>query len=70
MGPKLDSFLRNGCFSLFCSRHTAYIVRDNAKTFTSVGLSFKDVILKGCFFFSFVHVVLIISLDIIRIHLH
>ena len=26
-------------------RRTAYIVRDNAKTFTSVALSFKDVIL-------------------------
>ena len=40
---KLDSFLRKGWF--FCSRHTAYIVRDNAKAFTSVGLSFKDIIL-------------------------
>ena len=30
---------------LFCSRRTAYIVRDNAKTFTSVGLSLKDLIL-------------------------
>ena len=30
---------------LFCSRRTAYIVRDNAKKFISVGLSYKDVIL-------------------------
>ena len=30
---------------LFCSRRAAYIVKDNAKTFTSVGLSYKDVIL-------------------------
>ena len=29
---------------LFCSRQTAYIVRDNAKTFTSLCLSWKDVI--------------------------
>ena len=29
---------------LFCSRRPTYIVRDNAKTFTSVGLSYKDVI--------------------------
>ena len=31
---KVDSFLRKGCF-LF-SPHTAYNVRDNAKTFASV----------------------------------
>ena len=30
---------------LFCSHRTAYIVRDNAKKFTSVGLSYKDAIL-------------------------
>ena len=30
---------------LFCSCRTAYIVRDNAKTFISVGLSYKDVII-------------------------
>ena len=45
MGSKLDSFFRKGVFLvLFCSR-TAYIVRDNAKKFTSVGLSYKGVIL-------------------------
>ena len=30
---------------LFCSRHTAYIVRGNAKKITSVGLSYKGIIL-------------------------
>ena len=45
MGSKLDSFLRKACFVfLFCSRRTAYNVRDNAKTFTLVGLYFKYVI--------------------------
>ena len=28
-----------------CSRRTAYIVRDNAKKFTSVGISYKGLIL-------------------------
>ena len=38
MGSKLDSFFRKKVFiSLFCSRRTAYIVRENAKTFTSAG---------------------------------
>ena len=46
MGSKLDSFLRKKVFLvLFCSRRAAYIVRDNAKKFTSVGLSYKGVIL-------------------------
>ena len=41
----LDNFLRKKAFLfLICSRHTAYLVRDNAKTFTSVGLSCKDII--------------------------
>ena len=30
---------------LFCSRRTGYIVIDNAETFTSVGLSYEDVVL-------------------------
>ena len=30
---------------LFCSRRTAYIVRDNAKKFTSVGISYMGLIL-------------------------
>ena len=46
MGSKLDSFLRKRVFLvLLSSRRTAYIVRDNAKIFTSVGLSYKDVML-------------------------
>ena len=42
----------------FCSRRTTYIVRDNAKKFTSVGLSYKDVILFSKIFYAFdeVHV--------------
>ena len=36
---------------LFCSRRTSYIVRDIAKTFTSVGLSYKDVILFSKIFY-------------------
>ena len=40
---------------LFCScrRPTAYMVRDNEKTFTSVGLSYKDVILFSKIFYVF-----------------
>ena len=38
---------------MFCSRRTAYIVRDNAKKFTSVGLSYKDVILFSKIFYKF-----------------
>ena len=34
-----------GVYCSVCSRRTAYIVRDNAKKFTSVGLSYKGVIL-------------------------
>ena len=45
MGSKFDSFLREKCFLFFCSRRTAYNVRDNEKKFTSVGLSYKYVIL-------------------------
>ena len=44
-GLNLIVFSEKVILVLFCSRHSAYIVRDNAKTFTSVGLSFKDVIL-------------------------
>ena len=35
------------------SRRTAYIVRDIAKKFTSVGLSYKDVILFSNIFYAF-----------------
>ena len=38
---------------LFCSRRTAYIVRDNAKKFTSIGLSYKGVILFPKIFYVF-----------------
>ena len=42
---------------LFSVRRTAYIVRDNAKTFTSVGLSYKDVIFsKNIYVFDVVYV--------------
>ena len=37
----------------FCSRRTAYIVRGNAKIFTSVGLSYKDVIFFSKIFYVF-----------------
>ena len=39
-------FLKKVFIVLFCSRDTAYIVRDNANTFTSVGLSCKDILFK------------------------
>ena len=44
--------------AVFCSSRTDYIVRDNAKKFTSVGLSYKDVILlsKICYLFDVVYV--------------
>ena len=38
---------------LFCSRRTAYVVRDNANKFTSVGISYKDVILFSKIFYVF-----------------
>ena len=38
---------------LFCSRRTDYIVRNNAKKFTSVGLSYKGVILFSKIFLMF-----------------
>ena len=38
---------------LFCSRRTAYIVRDNAKKITSVGLAYKDVTLFSKIFYVF-----------------
>ena len=38
---------------LFCSLRAAYIVRDNAKKFTSVGLSYKGVILFSKIFYVF-----------------
>ena len=43
---------------LFSACRTAYNVRDNAKQFTSVGVSYKDVILFSKIFYVFnvVHV--------------
>ena len=38
---------------LFCSRRTAYIVRDNWEKFTPVGLSYKGVILFSKIFYVF-----------------
>ena len=38
---------------LFCSHRTAYIVRDNVKKFTSVGLFYMDVILFSKIFYVF-----------------
>ena len=38
---------------LFCSRRTVYIVRDNEKKFTSVGLSYKGVMLLPKIFYVF-----------------
>ena len=38
---------------LFCSRRTAYIVTNNAKKFTSVGLSYNGVILYSKIFYVF-----------------
>ena len=38
---------------LFCSCGTAYNARDNAKKFTSVDLSYKDVILVSKIFYVF-----------------
>ena len=55
MGSKLDSFLRKRCF-LFCFVHVVlltYVVRHNAKKFTSVGLSYKGVILFSKIFYVF-----------------
>ena len=54
MGSNLDSFLRKRCF-LFCFVHVVLliIVRDNAKKFTSVGLSYKDIILFLKIFYVF-----------------
>ena len=46
MGPKLDSFLRKGCF-LFCFVQVVLLISLDImrKKITSVGLSYKDVIL-------------------------
>ena len=53
MGSERDSFLREKFFVLFCSRRTAYNVRDNAKKFLSVGLSYKYAKLFSKIFYMF-----------------
>ena len=46
MGSKLDSFLRKKMFPVLFTSYCLYsIIRDNATKFTSVGLSYKDIIL-------------------------
>ena len=52
-GVKLIVFSEKGVSCSVFSRRTAYIVRDNAKTFTSVGSSYKDVILFSKIFYVF-----------------
>ena len=54
MGSKLDSFLRKGCF-LFCFVHVVLLISLEImrKNFTSVGLSYKDVILFSEIFYVF-----------------
>ena len=46
-------FSVKGVSSCILLRRTAYIVRDNAKQFTSVGLSYKDIILFSKIFYVF-----------------
>ena len=52
-GLNLIVFSEKVFLVLFCSRRAAYIVRDNAKKFTSLGLSYKDVILFSKIFYVF-----------------
>ena len=54
-GLNLIVFSEKGvsCSVLFTSRRTAYIVRDNAKKFTSVGLSYMGLILFTKIFYVF-----------------
>ena len=54
IGSKLDSFLRKKVFLfLLFSRRTVYIVRDIAKTFTSVGIFWMGLILFSKIFYVF-----------------
>ena len=54
MGSKLDSFLRKRCF-LFCFVHFVLLISLDIglmrKKFTSVGLSYKDMILFSKIFY-------------------
>ena len=51
MGSKLDSFSEKGVSCSVLSRRSGCIVRDNAKKLTSVGLSYKDVLLFSKIFY-------------------
>ena len=53
MGSKLGSSEKKVFLVLLCSRRTAYIVRDSVEKFTSVGLSYKGVILFSKIFYVF-----------------
>ena len=54
MGSKLDSFLRKGCF-LLCFVHVVLLksLEIMRKKFTSVGLSYENVILFSKIFYVF-----------------
>ena len=54
MGSKLYNFLRNGCF-LFCFVHVVLLISLEImrKKFTSIGLSYKGVILFSKIFYMF-----------------
>ena len=52
-GLNLIVFSEKGVSCSFCSRRTSYIVRDNAKKFTSVGLPYKSVILFFLIYYVF-----------------
>ena len=52
-GLNLIVFQKKVFLVLFCTHSIAYIVRDNAKKFTSVGLSYKGVILFSKIFYMF-----------------
>ena len=53
MGSKLVVFSENLFIVLFCSHLTVYIIRDNGKNITSVGTSYKDVMLFSKIFYVF-----------------
>ena len=45
LGLNLIIFSKKGVHFFFCSRLSAYTIRDNEKKFTSIILSYKDLIL-------------------------
>ena len=52
-GLTLTVFSEKGVCCFICSRRTAYMVRDNATIFTSVSLSYKEVISFQLIFYVF-----------------